>query len=143
MPPQLDEFYMLDDASQKIDFHKIHVNIKHIKCVAIAIGTAISDSNLAIEWIGYNLELKNSIARLVACGKNVAIQQKVYVYIKISETFCWILQNFLWIFRKIRKKNRFLKRKRNPFSLILSESNSYKTGLMKFYTYFQLYKINT
>lgn len=133
MPPQLDEFYMLDDASQKIDFHKIHVNIKHIKCVAIAIGTAISDSNLAIEWIGYNLELKNSIARLVACGKNVAIQQKVYVYLKIGETY------FVWIFRKIRMKNRFLKRKRNPFSLILSERNSYKTGLMKFYTYFQLY----
>lgn len=87
MPPQLDEFYILDDESQKIDFHKIHVNIKHIKCVAIAIGTAISDSNLAIEWIAYNLELKNSISRLVACGKKVAIQQKVYVYIKIGETF--------------------------------------------------------
>lgn len=79
--PQSEEFYVPNEALQKIDFHKIHVNIKHIKCVAVAIGTAVADSDLAIEWIGYSLELKNSIARMVACGKHNSVQQKVYVRI--------------------------------------------------------------
>lgn len=68
------------DAVPSVHLNKINVlkSIEHIACVAKAITSAVKDNEIAREWIGYNVELKNSVERLLAC--KLAVKNKaVYV----------------------------------------------------------------
>lgn len=61
------------DQLPEVDFNRIQFrkffNIQHIKCIVTAIASGVKDSDLAKEWIVYNIELVETIERMIICGK--------------------------------------------------------------------------
>lgn len=71
------------DLMPEIEFNRIQfkkfINIEHIKCVIKAIASGIVNSELAKEWIVYNVELTENIAKMVLCRNLVATKRNLYV----------------------------------------------------------------
>ena len=51
----------------KFPFKNTNLNVEHIKCVTFAIGNALVDSDLASEWLIYNIQLIRSVSTIYAC----------------------------------------------------------------------------
>lgn len=49
--------------------NKLHINVAHIKCVTFAIGNTLFNSDLASEWLIYNIKLIRSASTILACDK--------------------------------------------------------------------------
>lgn len=72
------QLYDYPHNMRKINFKK-YLNIEHIKCVGNAIANAIANNELALEWISYHIELKDSIERIIACDRYDPVNQKMYI----------------------------------------------------------------
>lgn len=67
----------------EIEFNRIQfkkfINIEHIKCVIKAIASGIANSELAKEWIIYNVELTEDIGKMILCQKLAVTKRNLYV----------------------------------------------------------------
>ncbi|XP_055311410.1 uncharacterized protein LOC129574068 isoform X2 [Sitodiplosis mosellana] len=97
VPSPDDEFIYL---SRKVSLNKFnfkkYFNIEHIKCVVQSLVVAIGDNNDALDWITYNIELKESIERIIACNKYVGMDKKVCIVTELKTTIKVLLD--LWKF---------------------------------------------
>lgn len=102
---QLHQLVELDESDESDEFDlgrnkalniksKHHVNIEHIKCIVTAITIAVGDNQDALDWIRYQYELTQSIAKLILCQRFIVPEQIVYVSIFVLYLFfCFIPSN--------------------------------------------------
>lgn len=77
--------------SHEINLDKInfkYFTLEHVKCVVNTVADVINSNENAREWIGYHLELNESITRIIACGKINEMKNRVYVQNSFNQNSC-------------------------------------------------------